>query len=779
MRPAAFFLCLASWLAAAQTSQSPAPNPQFVHAVEFPYYLYPRTHWERELVWLKSIGIRTVEFSIPWNWHELKPGDFDFTGRTSPRRDLVSLLRTLRKLDLRAWVRPLPPVNDWENNGWPGGAERPDAAAQSAWLEQLDNLLGAQTSAHGGPIAFVEGRELAIGAPSPPGPITIISATGSTALARSRAAMASGAGTLLWTNVEDALYPAGYEPLRNGTPVSLLRPGAVDLSGGERPATAALRRDAALLAKWEPLVATLKRIPLPPPASGEFPRGVTAIELASNPVSALSVTNRGQALFRDVLHVPEPATKHIMDVPISVPAGQSLWLPLNLTLSGNGLCHECSEFSEAEHVVYATAELLNVEFENGILAMEFASPGPDPAEVVLQLAHQPVGPYIAGGKPTDFDWDDKTLRARLTIPVGKGLDNHVRVGLAIEEPETSAFFGEAKRLVIGRKNPISTVYSSEDVANRSRLRVPQGFTATPQKKSPNEIDYTVEVPAGALHGDWAPLTLEADGVPLGRARLQLFRPVSVRLAQALDLPFGPRAALDVAPDTVSADARAGGSIEVVLRNNSPEIQNYRIEASGDGLEFSPRRTEIAIAGTQQRSISLRVFPEEGLTGLRDWRLRLSGGAGPVRASDAVDLPFRLVLIPRDTAATWSADLDSDGSPEWVIESAKVRAVFSSADGGRWMALVWKDTDTNFLPPEGAFARPGPVEVHAGNGVLTFTGKGWTRTVSLSGDTLTIDQSVPFPADSLPPARPTAPGNLALSLDRQAPGRAVYRIQPNH
>ena len=49
----------------------PAPPPEFVQAVEFPYYLYPRTLWERELVWLKTVGIRTVEFSIPWNWHQV------------------------------------------------------------------------------------------------------------------------------------------------------------------------------------------------------------------------------------------------------------------------------------------------------------------------------------------------------------------------------------------------------------------------------------------------------------------------------------------------------------------------------------------------------------------------------------------------------------------------------------------------------------------------------------------------------------------------------------
>ena len=43
----------------------PAYGADYLQAVEFPYYLYPRTLWERELVWLKNIGVQTVEFSIP------------------------------------------------------------------------------------------------------------------------------------------------------------------------------------------------------------------------------------------------------------------------------------------------------------------------------------------------------------------------------------------------------------------------------------------------------------------------------------------------------------------------------------------------------------------------------------------------------------------------------------------------------------------------------------------------------------------------------------------
>src|SRR5579871_199395 len=756
MRLAALLLLSA---AVAPLSHSADPQPESVLAVEFPYYLYPRAQWERELVWLRTVGVRTVEFSIPWNWHQLQPGEFDFTGRTSPRRDLVSFIRILRRLELRAWVRPLPPVAGWANDGWPDGET--DGDARRLWLKQLEDLLSTQTEKHGGPVAFSDAG-LAIDTQSPPHPVTTISTTDQNALARSRSGLASVRGTLLWTNVEDAIYPAGWEL---GS-ASLLRKGAVGLNGEERPAAAALRRQAALLRNWAPLTGALRQVTIPrPPPEGRLPPGVSAVEFVSRPASAVSLANRTSRPFRGDVHVLDPVSRHGLIIPsVSLPAGESMWLPLHVSLGSGGLCRECSNFANAEHIIYATAELETVEFENGILAMEFAAP--QSGEVILQLAREPVGPYLAAVKPTKFDWDEKTLRARLPIPAGKAAGNHVRVGLAIEEPETSAFFSEARRLIIGRKNLVSTVYSSPDVAARSRLRAPEGFVATSVPKSPNEIDYTVAVPADALHGDFASLALEADGVPLGRARVQLFRPVSVRISQALGLHFGPQTRLPVEPPTAIAETRAGSDLEILLRNNTQQIQTYRLEPAGEGLEFLPTRTEISVGAVTERPASFRVFGKEAATGLRDWRLHISGGT-------ELDLPMRVILLPRAGTVVWSADLDGDGVPEWVLESQKVRAVFSAREGGRWLDLTWKDTDTNFVPDEGAFVQPGSVTVRPSGDALQIAGDGWTRTVRLSGGVLTIEQTSALPRDTL---TPQTTANVTLSIDRQSAARVVYTLQ---
>lgn len=754
MRAVALLLLCA--FAVPAPADAPAAARDYVQAVEFPYYLYPRNLWERELVWLKAIGVRTVEFSIPPNWHETQPGHYDFTGETSPRRDLIGLIRILRKLGLHAWVRPLPPVLNWP-------AATLDAASRSAWLKQLGQVLATRTASHGGAVAYVEGGVLAIDAAPAPSPVTTIAATAPDALVASREAMGSakpfGSGALLWRDVEDALYPEGWTPS-----ATWLRKGAVGLGGDETPATGPLRRDAALLRNWGPLFPNLTAVPLPKPAAGKLPEGVAAFEVVSPAASAVNITNRGKVPFHDDLRVLEPGSKRILAIPgVTVPPGESLWLPLDVSIGPKGLCRECTNFSGAEHIIYATSELLSIEFENGILAMEFAAP--EPGEVVLQFARQPVGPYLAAGKPTDFEWDDKTLRARLTIPAGRDASRRVRVGIAIEEPETSGFFNEAHRLVIGHQNTLSTTYSSEDVARRSRLRLPDGFTSVRKEKTPNEIEYAVTVPPDAIHGDWANLALEADGMPLGRARVQLFRPVSIRILEAMAMHFGAQTELAPDPPVAAIEPKAGTNLEVAIRNNSPEIQTFQLQASGDGLEFFPPKTEISIGAVAERRFSLRVFADQGISGLRDWKLRVTGAAD-------VELPMRVLLLPRGSTVAWSADLDGDGSPEWILESQKARAVFSSQDGGRWMEFTWKDGNINFLPDQGTLAGSGPVEVRANGDALEIAGKGWKRTVRLADSGLTVEQTTPLPTDRLTPQRR---GNVAFSIDRKSPTVVVYRL----
>jgi hypothetical protein len=691
---------------------------EFVQAVEFPYYHHPRGLWERELVWLKNIGIRTVAFSGSPN-----------TPPSDPRADLAGFLHILRRLGMRAWIY--------------GGSG------------ELLSALEPQLEKHGGPIAFIEGPSN-LDAPPPPAPITRLPATAPASLLRSRQAFAGGHGSLLWQEVEDTLEPT-------------LRRGVVSFSGDERPGSASLRRNAALLQNWAAILPGLQ-------TERKLPGKISALQLLSagpRGPSAVLISNRGASTLSGPLHVYDPSAARQLIIPkVEIPAGENLWLPVNIPLAGGGLCQDCAAFAPGDRIVYATAELHSIEFENGILACEFSAPAA--GEVVIQLSRTPSGPLIAGGHPADFEWDAKNSAVRLAIPAGKGALSRVRIGLATEPPESSAFFGGPARLMIGQANIVSTSYSSETLASRSRLLAPPAYRLKAIPKSPLEIDYEVTVPADApreaTHGEFVTLALEADGVRLGRTRIQLFRPASVRLREAVSLHLGPEAVAPLEPPLVTFDPKAGRELHVAIRNNYASIQNYVVELSGQGLTFLPARSEVSIAVSAEREIAVRVFADDSSSSLREAIIRISGAAD-------LEQRFQALALGRGAAVAYARDLDGDGVEDRIIENQRVRASFSGADG-RWMEWVWKDSNTNLLPESGMWAGSG-----LGNAQISARaiGTGWElqtsrgrRTISLGPDNrLTVEQDQPLPAEILKPGKRDG---VSYTVERLAPNRASYLLE---
>jgi hypothetical protein len=414
---------------------------------------------------------------------------------------------------------------------------------------------------------------------------------------------------------------------------------------------------------------------------------------ADTGVSVVSVVNKSARPWTGEIKFLYPAAKHAITVPgVLVPAHDAVWLPVNVPLTAGPLCKDCTAFANTDHLVYATAELTAMEYENGILAMEFAAPSA--GEVVLQLSREPSGPLIAGGRPATFDWDEHTQRARLHIPAGTGAASHVRIGLAIEPPDSTAFFDSARVLIIGETNHLTAEFSSEAIAQRSRLRGSPAFAIDQEPaKDPLRLTYSVKVPATAVHGDHADLAIEADGMQMSHARPQLLRPVSLHFPDAIEVHLAGNSALALSPATVPVNQRAGRDVAINLRNNAPEIRTFVLEPKADGLDFSPPKIEITVGVSTARDLSFRVFARDASPGLHTGTVAISGAA-------AATEPFQLLVIPPTGAVAYSAAGFS------FIESAKSRASFMP---GRWLELVSKDNNQNQLPGTGELFLSGAIE----------------------------------------------------------------------
>ena len=641
---------------------------KIAQCVEFPSAGMPPQLWERELVWMKNIGVNCVAF---------------------PELPDAALLTAVRKLQLPAWIINPPP-------------------------EPLANSL---LEAHGGPVHWV-------GTTAVPQPIYRLSALSPISLAQARGIAETQMGTVLWTDVETTTKP-------------LLHRGAIAFNGEEQPTLTALRRQLQILRQWQPLLGQLTLEQAVPLAAGKLPDAVSVRQLtAAEPLSAsvVSIVNKGALPFRGELRVVYSPLKQTIKLPeVMVPAGDALWLPVNVPLAKAQSCGKCAGFGNTESIVYATAELTQLEYENGILAMEFSAPAA--AEIVLHLASEPAGPYLAAGKPRAFDWDAAENRVRLPIPAGTGPTHRVRVGLALTAPDISAFFEDRKILTIGQQNSIMTTYSSEEVAKRSRLLAPPWLKVEAITKSPNEIQYNITVPPTALHGSHVDLALETDGTQMSHTRLQVLRPVSLRVREAINRHMGTGLDLPFDPPLIPIDRTAGRDLTITVRNNAPAIRTFTIEATSSSLEFAQPKTEIVVAASSERDITLRVFADHAAAGLQSATLTVTGAASSIT-------PIRFLVIPRGETVSYSEANNT------VLESQRARAVFT---GDRLLEFTWKDSERNMIPESGIPL--GPAKVTALNAAdLIIEGGALALMPGKQGDVLLT-------------VTPSATGKITYALSR--------------
>lgn len=132
---------------------------------ELHYARIPREYWRHRLKMAKAMGLNTVATYVFWNYHEVRPGVFDFhTGN----RDLAAFIRIAQEEGLWVILRPGPYVcAEWDFGGLPAyllktpavtvrGNDPRYLSAARRYVRALSEQVRPLLVTHGGPILMVQ-----------------------------------------------------------------------------------------------------------------------------------------------------------------------------------------------------------------------------------------------------------------------------------------------------------------------------------------------------------------------------------------------------------------------------------------------------------------------------------------------------------------------------------------------------------------------------------------------------------------------------------------------
>ncbi len=171
---------------------------------------------------------------------------------------------------------------------------------------------------------------------------------------------------------------------------------------------------------------------------------------------------------------------------------------------------------------------------------------------------------------------------------------------------------------------------------------------------------------------------------------------------AIHFPLSGDATIPSSPPLIAANPASGGSVVISSTNHSedPRTSTFDLEGAfrgtgsarmfGNEVAFTRIHLQPARAAASEESSSPPAT-DGLLRGNLTIRTGREHGGGPVL----------FVPISEKGTAHYQYDFDRDGSPEWVLESGRLRLIVSPADGGRALALMDKTTGDDLITLGGA------------------------------------------------------------------------------
>src|SRR5690348_9999713 len=124
----------------------------WIIAGEIHYFRHPQSEWKQVLLRAKRAGLNTIATYVPWNFHERKEGEADFTGD----KNLAGYINLIGEMGMYAMLRPGPYIcSEWDGGGIPAWLcakqvlrfredDRVYMAAVESWFEKLIPIISVR-----------------------------------------------------------------------------------------------------------------------------------------------------------------------------------------------------------------------------------------------------------------------------------------------------------------------------------------------------------------------------------------------------------------------------------------------------------------------------------------------------------------------------------------------------------------------------------------------------------------------------------------------------------
>jgi hypothetical protein len=130
---------------------------------EFHYWRVNKANWNKCLDRIIEAGFNIVATYVPWNYHELKPGKYDFEGKTDPQRDLEGFLKLCEQKGLYVIIRPGPYIySEWLHYGPPEYAvkhhrlSKDFMKAAEPYIKAVSKVIAPRQVTRGGRIIMLQ-----------------------------------------------------------------------------------------------------------------------------------------------------------------------------------------------------------------------------------------------------------------------------------------------------------------------------------------------------------------------------------------------------------------------------------------------------------------------------------------------------------------------------------------------------------------------------------------------------------------------------------------------